>query len=141
MFIFPYGRFLVAAFFLLAVFLLPSNAEASHCPAFPSVSWWKDVTHESTIALVKRKHHGDWRPLIRNWQNNLSKLQTIQKKGSVASIRYKKFDPILGYQTRKVILQGDKLDAYIDDVWRRLAVLYCLSDMETAGQKPLDNGG
>jgi len=134
------GLFL-AAFLFIIVLNVPGFAEAAHCPEFPRVAWWKGVTHQSTIALVNQKHAGNWRPLIKNWQSNLSKLQKIRKKDSVASIRYKTFDPFHGQQTRRVTLSGDKLEAYIDNVWRRLAILYCLSDMETANDKPSDENG
>ena len=124
----------------LAVTLYPGrvNAQEAKCPDFPKVVWWHGLSHETTITFVNKRHDGDWQPLIKAWQNNLDKLQAIQKKGSVASIKYKSFIPGLGVETRKIRLSGAKLEAYIQNVWKRIAVTYCLSDFKTAGQATND---
>jgi len=133
MFIYRSGLFLAA--FLMAA--LPAGrgfAEQLKCPDFPKVAWWQGLSHQTTVTFVTKRHDGNWRPLIKAWQNNLNKLQDIHKKGSVASIKYKSFVPGLGVETRRVKLSGAKLEAYIENVWKRIAVTYCLSDLQTAGQ-------
>jgi len=118
-----------AALLFVTVFAVPGFAQAAHCPAFPRVVWWKGLSHQSAIAFVDNNYDGDWQPLIKAWQNNLRKLQDIREKGSIASIRYK--SAALGQtpKTRRIKLSGEKLDEYIANVWKRLAVMHCLSDL------------
>jgi len=119
------------------MFTAPQPAQATHCPLFPKVVWWGTLTHEGASETVQQRFSGDWKATIAAWQNNLTKLMAIQKKGSTAAIRYK--SKVNGHpiQTSKVKLRGKKLDDYINNVWKRLAVMHCLADTDAANQPRL----
>ncbi len=125
----PRYSFLLAVILFVVIFEMPGFAHAAQCPAFPRVVWWKKLSHESVITKVNENFDGDWQPVIKGWLNNLGKLQAIRNKGATASIRYKSTAPGLPVQTRQVKLSGEKLDEYINNVWKRLAILYCLSNL------------
>jgi hypothetical protein len=120
---------LVAAVFAAAGLGLPGMARAAHCPAFPRVVWWGQLSHDTATKDVHRRYGGDWKSAIASWQRTLAKLTAIQKKGTTAVIRYTSTVPGLPAQTRRVKLRGPRLDDYIDNVWRRLAVMHCLADL------------
>ena len=124
---------LMAAAGVAAIVLgAPVTARAAHCPSFPKVVWWGTLTHETETNAVQRRFDGDWNAAIAAWQNNLTKLMAIQKKGTTAGIRYKTKVNGHAIQTSNVKLSGNKLDAYIGQVWKRLAVMYCLADVQAA---------
>ncbi len=108
---------------------VPGMARAEHCPTFPKVVWWGSLTHESVTKDVNRRYGGDWKTAIASWQQNLTKLMEIQKKGTTAAIRYKSTVNGQPRQTSRVKLRGAKLDGYINNVWKRLAVMHCLADL------------
>ncbi len=126
-----FGR-IPAAVLMAAVLVLPESAPASHCPAFPKVVWWGELTHHSVTADVEHRYHGNWKPAIESWQKTLTKLQAIRDKGSTAAIRYKSTVKGQPATTRRVKLRGAKLDSYIENVWKRLVVMYCLAEQPTA---------
>ncbi len=121
-----------AAVVFAAVLVFPGFAMASHCPAFPKVVWWGGLTHHSVTTDVDRRYGGNWKPAIESWRKNLTKLQAIRDKGSTAAIRYKSTVKGLPATTRRVKLSGARLDRYIENVWKRLAVMYCLAEQPTA---------
>ena len=43
----------IVAFAAVAGFAGTSRAE---CPAYPKVAWWGNLSHDSTIRLVEKKH-------------------------------------------------------------------------------------
>ncbi|MDA1091135.1 MAG: hypothetical protein O3A85_12590 [Proteobacteria bacterium] len=110
----------------------PVTARAAHCPLFPKVVWWGTLTHATETDTVQRRYDGNWKSAIAAWQKNLAKLMEIQKNGTTAAIRYT--SKVNGHpdQASNVKLSGNKLDAYIDNVWKRLAVMYCLADVRAA---------
>jgi hypothetical protein len=114
---------------MAAVLVLPDSVRASHCPAFPKVVWWGELTHQMVAADVEHRYDGNWKPAIESWQKALAKLQAIRDKGTTAAIRYKSTVRGQPATTRRVKLRGVKLDRYIDNVWKRLAVMYCLADL------------
>ncbi len=126
-----FGR-IPAAVLMAALLAVPDSAQASHCPAFPKVVWWGGLTHHSVTADVDRRYGGDWKPAIESWQRTLTKLQAIRDKGSTAAIRYKSTVKGRPATTRRVKLSGARLDGYIENVWKRLAVMYCLAEQPTA---------
>ena len=126
-----FGR-IPAAVLMAAVLGFPGIAHASHCPAFPKVVWWGKLTHHSVTANVEHRYGGNWKPAIESWQKTLTKLQAIRDKGSTAAIRYKSTVKGLPATTRRVKLSGARLDKYIENVWKRLVVMYCLADQPTA---------
>ena len=126
-----FGRIPAAVVFAV-VLVFPGIAQASHCPAFPKVVWWGELTHHSVTADVKHRYGGNWKPAIESWQINLTQLQAIREKGATAAIRYKSTVKGQHAQTRRVKLSGARLDRYIENVWRRLAVMYCLADQPAA---------
>ncbi len=126
-----FGR-IRAAVLMAAVLVVPDRAQASHCPAFPKVVWWGELTHHSVTTDVEHRYDGDWKPAIESWQKTLTKLQAIRDKGSTAAIRYKSTVKGQPATTRRVKLRGAKLDQYIENVWKRLVVMYCLADQPTA---------
>ncbi len=126
-----FGR-IPAAVVMAAVLVLPGSAMASHCPAFPKVVWWGELTHQTVAADVEHRYDGNWKPAIESWQKNLTKLQAIREKGSTAAIRYKSTVKGQHATTRRVKLSGARLDRYIENVWKRLAVMYCLAEQPTA---------
>lgn len=121
---------MAAAVLVVVVMGAPDTVRAAHCPAFPKVVWWGALTHETATEDVQRRYSGDWKAAIALWQRNLTRLMAIQKKGSTAAIRYT--TKVDGRPIRKsrIKLSGEKLDNYIDSVWKRLAVMYCLADVE-----------
>ncbi len=121
---------MAAAGMAVALVGAPDTARAAHCPSFPKVVWWGALTHETATDNVQRRYGGDWKAAIAAWHINLVKLMEIQKKGTTAAIRYT--SKVHGHpdQTRKVKLRGARLDNYIDNVWKRLAVMYCLADVQ-----------
>lgn len=126
-----FGR-IPAAVVLAVVLAFPGSADASHCPAFPRVVWWGELTHQTAAADVEHRYGGDWKPAIKSWQKNLTKLQTIRDKGGTAGIRYKSTVKGRHPEKRLVRLSGVKLERYIENVWKRMAVMYCLADQPTA---------
>lgn len=123
------GPFAAAVVVMVAVLGVPGVAQAAPCPSFPRVVWWGPLTHESAIKDVNRRYGGNWKTAIDSWQYNLAKLMAIQKKGSTAAIRYT--SKVNGHpvRTSRVKLRGERLDDYIDNVWKRLAVMHCLADL------------
>ncbi len=130
MFTYRFGR-IPAAVLMTVVLVVPDRAHASHCPAFPKVVWWGELTHHSVTANVEYRYGGNWKQAIESWQKTLTKLQAIRDKGSTAAIRYKSTVKGQPATTRRVKLSGAKLDRYIENVWKRLAVMYCLADRQT----------
>ncbi len=126
-----FGR-IPAAILVATVLTVPGLAQASHCPAFPKVVWWGELTHHSVTTDVEHRYDGNWKPAIKSWQKTLTKLQAIRDKGSTAAIRYKFTVRGRPATTRRVKLSGAKLDRYIEHVWKRLAVMYCLAEQPTA---------
>jgi len=126
-----FGR-IPAAVFFAAVLVLPGGARAAYCPPFPKVVWWGGLTHHSVTAHVEYRYGGDWKPVIESWQKKLTKLQAIRDKGTTAGIRYESTVNGQYAETRQIKLRGAKLDRYIESVWKRLAVMYCLADQSTA---------
>ncbi len=127
MFKLNFGR-LMAVVAVTAVLGVPGMARAAYCPSFPKVVWWGSLTHDTATEDVNRRYGGNWKTAIDSWQKNLTKLMAIQKKGSTAAIRYT--STVKGQSARKsrVKLRGKRLDNYIDNVWKRLAVMHCLAD-------------
>ena len=121
-----------ATVLMAAVLAVPGLAQASHCPAFPKVVWWGELTHHSVTADVDRRYGGNWKPAIQSWRKNLTKLQAIRDKDSTAAIRYKSTVKGQPATTRRVKLRGARLDQYIENVGKRLVVMYCLADQPTA---------
>ncbi|MBC8339939.1 MAG: c-type cytochrome [Alphaproteobacteria bacterium] len=99
------------------------------CDPFPKVVWWENLTHQSVEELVVRRHGGDWQAYIRGWEKNLTKLISIRAKRSRAVIRSQTD------KGKRKVLGGKELDAYIDNVAARLAVLRCLADQADAKTK------
>ncbi len=126
-----FGR-IPAAVLMVAVLVFPDSVQASHCPAFPKVVWWGELTHHSVTADIEHRYGGNWKSAIESWQKNLTKLQAIRDKGSTAAIRYKSTVKGLHTQTRRIKLSGARLERYIENVWKRLAVMYCLADQSSA---------
>jgi hypothetical protein len=95
-------------------------AESGMCKPFPTVNWWKGLSHDKVIRLVDKKYDGDWDRYIAKWERQLAKLEDVQDRGS--SVIFRK---------RGVRLSGDRLAEYIDQVAVRVSVSRCLATKKT----------
>ena len=102
------------ALVLVVGFAGMSRAE---CPAYPEVEWWQNLSHESTIKLVKRTHKGDWAPYIEKWTDQLESLEDIFERESSVLVT-----------KDKIRLEAELLADYIEKVEQRLAVIQCLAE-------------
>lgn len=98
-------------------------AQSGTCESFPTVNWWKGLSHEKVIRLVDKKYDGDWDRYIAKWERQLAKLEDVQDRGS--SVIFRK---------RGVRLSGDRLAEYIDQVAARVSVSRCLAAKTTKSQ-------
>lgn len=104
-------------------------AETASCEALPQVSWWGNLSHNSTIEYVQRRYEGDWSPYIKKWQRYHANMQRLHEEGKIAIVK-----------SRDLRLDGKALKDYADKIGSRLGVIECLaSEAETAGAKNLEN--
>jgi hypothetical protein len=97
-------------------FVTPAQG-ANTCPAMPPVPWWKK-THASVQKYVQRKYKGDWPAYTRKWVKARSKLADIYNRKK--SIRIK---------SQQLVLGGDDLREYIENIDRRIRVIECLAKL------------
>ena len=92
----------------------PGWALRSQCEAIPQVKWWQFKTHASIAAYVNRRHAGDWQRYTKSWLNRVAKLQDIYERQSSAITR------------TGVVLKGEALNTYLDQMQKRMSVIHCL---------------
>ncbi|MBC8339437.1 MAG: response regulator transcription factor [Rhodospirillales bacterium] len=90
-------------------------AAKSRCKPVPQVNWWRYKTHKDISAYVNRKHGGDWKAYNEIWLKRLAKLQDILERKSSAVTR------------TGLVLKGDSLNAYIENIQKRIATTHCLA--------------
>lgn len=103
----------------LAVFSLPTASSAADCPAFPKLSFWGDLSHESVQRYVDGKFDGDWEAYVERLQYIRKGLKNIYGRGKGALIKMK---------GRKVVFKGDKLRIYLRLSNTRINIVRCLAD-------------
>jgi len=103
---------------VVLVLAYPAAAETG-CAAFPKVSFWGTLTHESVIKLVDDSYVGAWGTYVAQLERQLKTLREIQGRGSGVVIKRNE---------RKIKLAGNALAEYIGEAGKRLAVVRCLAD-------------
>ena len=96
-----------------------TNAARADCDAFPKVPWWGTLDHDKVASFVSRKHEGNWKPYLKKWSKQASKLKDVHKRGSAVFVRYK---------GKRVKIAGDALANYIKLVEKRVIVVKCLAE-------------
>lgn len=96
------------------------------CLPFPRVPWWRGLSHASVTRQVERRYGGDWSAVIGAWRKQLSKLEAISDKGTVAALKARTGRGKTA-KVRRIKLRGATLDRYIDNVRKRIAVMGCLA--------------
>ncbi|MDA1091153.1 MAG: hypothetical protein O3A85_12680 [Proteobacteria bacterium] len=103
----------------LAFLSFPNNASAAECPAFPKLSFWGDLSHDSVQSYVDSKFDGDWGAYIERMGDISRGLKEIHDRGKSALVTLK---------DRKVVLEGGKLGNYILLSKTRLKIIRCLAE-------------
>jgi len=114
--------FLAVFSFAVVSMASPSMAQSAaknDCAAFPQVAWWGNMNHERVVRYVQRRHKGDWEGYVKKWEKQLSVMQGILERNSVAVIK-----------KRGVKLEGPELAEYIKQIEDRVAVTRCLAAVE-----------
>ena len=108
----------------LLVFSIPSTSFAAECPAFPKLSFWGDLSHDTVQNYVESKFDGDWSAYVERLIYIKKGLKDIQDRGKSALVKLK---------GREVVLKGEKLRNYLLLSQTRINVIQCLADqMEVA---------
>ena len=68
------------------VFFFCAAAARAECPAFPRVSWWGLISHETVAANVAVQHRGDWAAYIAKWEQELGRLRDIERRKGTAFV-------------------------------------------------------
>ena len=109
----------------LAALSFPTPSTAADCQAFPKLTFWGDLSHDSVQNYVETKFDGDWDTYIERLQYIKKGLQEINSQGKGALIKMK---------GRKVVLKGEKLLNYLRLSNTRINIVRCLADkMDAAG--------
>lgn len=109
----------------IAFLSIPNGAAAAECPAFPKLSFWGDLSHDSVQQYVEQKFAGDWGAYLERLEYIKKGLRGIHDRGKGALIKMK---------GRKVVLKGEKLGNYILLSETRIGIVRCLADqMEASG--------
>ena len=116
------GLFSVAVMTILVSFPVSAFARPE-CPAFPKVTFWGEVTHESVRQHVEEKMSGDWVVYLNQLQRQHTALEGIHQRGSGAVIKRK---------GKKIRLSGKELAKYLKFTKRRISVVRCLAQLDEA---------
>ena len=98
-----------------------SGISRAEFPAYPKVAWWSNLSHDSTIRLVEKKHDGDWETYLEKWDSQLVKLEDIAARGSAIVVT-----------KDKIRVEGEELDEYVVNVEERIDVIVCLAEEAAA---------
>jgi len=93
-------------------------AKGATCPAMPDVPWWKK-SHKSVESYVRRKYKGDWQAYTKKWVKARSKLADIYNRKKHIFIK-----------SQELLIEGDDLRDYIENVDRRIRVIQCLAKLK-----------
>lgn len=107
------------------VLFFGAGAAKAECPAFPQVSWWGLISHETVAANVAEQHRGDWVAYIAAWEQELGRLRDIDGRKGAALV-----------SPDKLRLEGDSLAVYIRNVAARINVARCLAAQGMAANPP-----
>jgi len=108
----------------VSVFLaFPAYAQTK-CAAFPKVTFWGELTHQSVRQHVDDKLAGDWAGYLKQLQRQHAALSRIHDRGAGAVIKRK---------DRKIKLAGKQLVKYLDLSEKRISVVSCLAKKDDAG--------
>ena len=112
------------------IFLLSgAQAMAGNCAAFPRVSWWKGLTHQSVERYVRIRHNGDWKSYIDKWEKQYTKIKAIYDKNEAIII-----------PRDKIKVKGEDLKTYIGQIRDRINVTRCLAEAARTAGKAGVNG-
>jgi hypothetical protein len=119
-----YGRFLALVFAaaITVVLAFPAYAQTK-CRAFPKVTFWGELTHDSVSRHVDDKLAGDWGRYLKQLKRHQAALSRIHKRGAGAVIKRK---------DRKIKLAGKQLAKYLDYSKKRISVVSCLAKTKSA---------
>ena len=98
-----------------------SGAAKAECQAFPKVSWWSNLSHQSVARYVDEKYGGNWATYTGKWERQLTTLEDIATRGKVA---------VVGKDGAR--LRDGALKDYIGQVGKRLQITHCLSRQQEA---------
>lgn len=109
-------RILVLASLLL--FVASARPALAECQPFPKVALWGDYTHERVKAFVDQRMNGDWIAFVKQLQGRLKTLQQVQARGEKLA---------LNVRDKRVVLEGETLDAYVRAAGLRVTIAECLA--------------
>jgi len=105
---------------LAAAMAMPFSATAeTACPAFPTINFWGDLTHDTVRQHVEAQMAGDWYAYVEQLERQQATLKNIHKRGSGA---------VISRDDQKIKLTGDNLARYLKFGDQRLAVIRCLAN-------------
>lgn len=120
------SKFLAGAFACASLVVLANPVYAqSKCPAFPEITFWGELTHQSVRKHVNDKLSGNWTPYLKQLKRQQAALTRIHKRGAGAVIRRK---------GRKIKLAGKQLAKYLKYSKQRISVISCLAKLEDANR-------
>ncbi len=97
------------------------NAQAADCGAFPRVSLWGKITHQSVQAYVAKFHRGDWQSYVSKWESQLKKIRDIDRRTSASLV-----------PNHKIRLNSAATRLYISYVAQRVEIVKCLADQASS---------
>ena len=112
---------LVFAAAITVVLAFPVHAQTK-CPAFPKVTFWGEMTHDSVRRHVDDKLTGDWPRYLKQLKRQQAALSRIHDRGAGAVIKRK---------GRKIKLVGKQLAKYLYYYKKRISVVSCLAKMNS----------
>ena len=96
----------------------------TECPAFPKVSFWGEMTHDSVRKHVEDKLGGNWGAYVKKLKRQQKTLARFQTRKKTIAIKRK---------GRKIKLAGKQLAKYVEFSRQRLGVITCLAAKEGTG--------
>ncbi len=95
-------------------------AAETQCGEFPDVDWWTYNTHVTVAIYVRSNFSGDWDAYLDVWTERQQNLVNLFEAGVGARIL-----------NADIILSGDELATYVDQMAERVTVIECLRDEAT----------
>lgn len=100
------------------VFATSGRPALAECQPFPKVVLWGEYTHERVKTFVADRMKGDWATYVKQLQGRLKALQLVQARGDKLA---------LNFRNKRIVLEGEKLDAYVRAAEMRVDVAECLA--------------
>jgi len=115
-------RHTIRYFAVASILVLGASGVAkAECEAFPKVTWWSNLSHQSVVRYVDERYSGDWATYTAKWERQLVKLEDIATRGKVA---------VIGKNRAR--LRDEPLKDYIGQIEKRVQITCCLSREQEA---------